>query len=170
MSHSLVAELSDSYINHPDFKFEFPELILPLDEFNSFNNLFIHSRKLSSFLGEDAMNELKRVLKARLAAVFKLLIEQSFDEFERLFLVELEEQVLRLVMEEFSWYSNSRKFSVNQLSPANCPLALEMESQKYFIGALPKNVISRLCQICEGEIESFRENAKKGILKERRYQ
>lgn len=163
--HNICVELDSNYDSHPDFQFNLRELKPPFEKLDTFNNLVLRSRKLAPFLSEEALLNLAQDYRKQLQEIFLFLRTQCLDEFEELFLSELEKEVIRLALEELGWNANFSRPQLRKITSLEAQLALKLEAQKYFLGELSHNVVDVLLNTCRKELNFFRENAKKGALK-----
>lgn len=158
--------MESSYRNHPAFSFAAPHWDLPAEKLAVFNEIYKAARQFGSTLDGESRIALQKELLQALDAVFASFHEQSADEYEACFLLELRSASVRLLDEELTWYVRQPQVGFVDLTNERARQdAVRMQRDRHYFGRLPQAAVAELRSLAEWELGQFRVNAAAGRLK-----
>ena len=158
--------MEGSYREHPAFSFGAPSWDVPAEKLADFNETYEAVRQFGSTLGTASRAALRLEMLRALDGVFASFQEQSADEYETRFLLELQRACIRLLDEELAWYTRRSRASFVDLSDARARQdALRMQRDRHYFGCLPQAAVAELRNLAERELGQFRANVAAGRLK-----
>lgn len=149
---NLQNALISNYSNHPAFKVDREPLNLDYDKLTKFNDLFGSSREPISNLVIPELVEL-------VEDIFRDLLNQQLDLHERTFLLELQEQILKFLKDEFKFRVRLKKKKLKR------PESQALQENAFFYSKLSENTRNEILKLAEPQVKIFRERAKQGSLK-----
>lgn len=149
---NLQNALISNYSNHPAFKVDREPLNLDYDKLTKFNALFGSSREPISDLVIPELVEL-------VDDIFRGLLNQQLDTYERAFLVELQEQILKFLKDEFKFRVKLKKQRLKRHE------SQALQENAFFYSKLSENTRNEILKLAEPQLKIFRERAKQGLLK-----
>lgn len=147
--HNLYVE---NYLNHPAFENLRQPMHLDSELLDSFNLLLGSSRERAS---KKDFEQSKIVLKK----IFDVLQTQTLDEYEVLFLQELEQEVFRYIEHEFEFRSRLKKTKIST------DAGKQLGVNAFFYANLSESALHQITELARPEIEKFRARAQGGLLK-----
>ena len=141
-----------NYLNHPAFANLRKPMHLDPELLDAFNSKIGNSRQRVSRANFD---DSKIILKR----IFESLQLQTMDDYEVLFLRELEEEVQRYIEHEYRFRSRLRK------SKDFSEAGKQLGENAYFYTDLSDSVRERIIKLANSEVEIFRGRAHAGLLK-----
>lgn len=164
--NAIQLQMMKSYENHPGFSFMEPSLKIDESRVDKFNEAYNEIRVLGHSLTAASYENLVGECYFLLRNIFTDLNKQSGDQFEALFLVELQAECERILQEEADWYAKQPSGHFVELkeqqSLAN---AIRMQTARHFFGQLPPGAVDELRTLAATELGQFKANAAAGKLK-----
>jgi hypothetical protein len=146
--------LQANYQNHPEFKFEQKSWNLDKKQMELFTIAIGNSReKIRSTEANQALSFLD--------AIFTNFQTQSQNNFEKMFLSELHEELIKFYKSEFIFRRKLKSLHRDKIDDH----WIELTKLSRFFGVLSNDVLSEIQQIMEPEIAQFRINASQNKLK-----
>ena len=158
--------MENGYRKHPAFTFDAPNWYVPAEMMAVFNDTYVAARQFASTLGTNSRAALWQDLLKALNGVFASFREQSADEYETHFLLDLQRACIRLLDEELEWYARPlRGGFVSLIDERARQNAVRMQGDRHFFGRLPQAAVVELQNLAERELGQLRANAAAGRLK-----
>lgn len=155
-----------SYREHPAFSFGVPNWDAPVDKLTVFNETYAAVRQFGSTRCTASRASLRQDLQQALDGVFASFQEQSADEYEERFILELRSACIRLLDEELTWYVRQPQEGFVDLADERARQdAVRMQRDRHYFGRLPQAAVAELRNLAERELGQFRANAAAGRLK-----
>lgn len=159
---STTKYLEENYSSHPAYSFPGKPYRIDLAKVAAFDTNY--KLVANGGLEEGALFEATKIkLAAQANEIFGEMRLQTNDEYERMFLDELEGQSLRLLNEELGYYQLANKSKYQEGGQEVRVTALKTD--RHFFGEIGAAAVSRIMDISSDEINVFRSRAAKGQLK-----
>ncbi len=149
---SLANQYRINYQIHPAFSDLREPMTLDESLMNSFNAKLGHSRERTSKVN---VENSKKILNR----IFESLRTQVLDEFERLFLNELEERVLKYIDHEFEFRRRLKP------STSFTGYGEQLKENAFFYSELSNSTLESILELAKPQLDVFRERASRGLLK-----
>lgn len=162
----LKTPMVDSYREHPAFRFDVPSWVLPEDKLALFSESYAALRQIGASLEGRSFAAMRQDCLHALDGFFSSMRAQSADEYEILFLKELQGECVRLLKEELAWYARPPSPHFVRLEEDHTrQAAIRMQADRHFIGRLRVAAVDELRDLATKELAQFRANAIAGRLK-----
>ena len=161
----LATEMERSYQSHPAFKFDAASWDVSADVLATFNENYVAARQMGATLDKHCSAALRADCLRALDVVFASMRSQCVDAFEVRFLQELHNECVRLLGEEFSWYTKRHQSGFVEFGADHAlQQAVRMQIERHYFGCLSQSAVEKMLSIGAKELDRFRANAAAGRL------
>lgn len=164
--NSFSDTLAKSYSYHPAFKDVKNVLkIKDLSFFKKFNHAYTQIAAHQSKRVEPAKRHFENA-KNSVCSLIQALQAETDDNFERLFLQELQEELLRTLEADFFFFGNRHKldFWTRRVFKKHKRFLHELSKKRFFIDRLPSEIVEKILDLGKAHLEVFRKRALQGKL------
>lgn len=157
--------VDSNYLEHPAFRFEDSSWNLPIERLNSFNEVYELICQIGGRVNATSCIALYEEALGALNDIFNSLEVQAIDQYEQYFVNELRAACIRIMKEEFDWYSKPEKAGIADMHKSQMSRnVVSLLKERHFFGVLPHSSVMELKELAGKELVRFHANAADGKL------